>query len=290
MSERNFMGMLQAKWHEGKFVCVGLDSDLEKIPARVQGYDDEETLINFTCTIVDATKSYVCAYKPNMAFYEAVGASGFRALRHIINYIGKVAPDVPIIYDAKHGDIGNTNNGYVAAAFDLLGADAITINPYLGRQAMQPFLDRVDKGIIILCKTSNPGADEFQDLEVSTDWAPEGTIPLYQYVAMKVARDWNDNGNCLLVVGAPYPEDLGKVRAIVGDMPLLIPGVGFQQKEIPLEEQVRLVVANGKDSQGQGMIINSSRGIIFASSGDDFAEAARRETQHLHDQITVALD
>ena len=236
MSERNFMGMLQAKWHEGKFVCVGLDSDLEKIPARVQGYDDEETLINFTCTI------------------------------------------------------GNTNNGYVAAAFDLLGADAITINPYLGRQAMQPFLDRVDKGIIILCKTSNPGADEFQDLEVSTDWAPEGTIPLYQYVAMKVARDWNDNGNCLLVVGAPYPEDLGKVRAIVGDMPLLIPGVGFQQKEIPLEEQVRLVVANGKDSQGQGMIINSSRGIIFASSGDDFAEAARRETQHLHDQITVALD
>ena len=277
MSERNFMGMLQAKWHEGKFVCVGLDSDLEKIPARVQGYDDEETLINFTCTIVDATKSYVCAYKPNMAFYEAVGASGFRALRHIINYIGKVAPDVPIIYDAKHGDIGNTNDGYVKAAFDFLQADAITVHPYLGAEALQPFLARGDKGIIVLCRTSNPGAGEFQDLTVF------GQGPLYRVVAWRVASKWNKNGNCALVVGATYPDELHEVRGLVGDMPILIPGIGAQGGD--LEKTVRA----GKNSRGRGMIINSSRGIIFASSGEDFAEAARRETLKLHEAIRWCL-
>ncbi|MEK7171168.1 MAG: orotidine-5'-phosphate decarboxylase [Patescibacteria group bacterium] len=292
------MTMLQAKWDEGKFVCVGLDSELSKIPESAERSNDERTLFNFNRRIIDATKDLVCAYKPNIAFFEAEPDIGVYALERIIKHIRRVAPYVPVILDAKRGDIGNTNLGYVRAAFDYLCANAVTVHPYLGQEAMKPFLDRADKGIFVLCRTSNPGAGEFQDLEVRSPVAAgavhvvptsENSTPLYQYVARQVANEWNANGNCALVVGAPYPEDLGKVRSIVGDMPILIPGVGFQQKDTPLEEQVRLVVTNGKNNQNQGMIINSSRGIIFASSGPDFAEAARRETQKLHDAITLAL-
>ncbi len=304
MSNRNFRQMLEAQWSRGNFVCVGLDSEFGKIPKSARRSGKEcavsvvNTIITFNRAIVEATKDLVCAYKPNAAFYEAHGVEGLAALYWTIVDIHAIAPDVPVILDAKRTDIGNTNNGYVEMAFNYLGVDAITVHPYLGAEALKPFLDMADKGIIVLCRTSNPGAGEFQDLGITIDavtfqgLGPYGSrgvltqqIPLYQYVAYRVSRHWNKNSNCALVVGATYPQELRKVRGIVGDMPILIPGVGFQQKDIPLEEQVKQVVDAGKDSRGWGMIINSSRGIIFASKGPDFAQAARRETEKLRNLI-----
>ncbi|HEY4489866.1 MAG TPA: orotidine-5'-phosphate decarboxylase [Candidatus Paceibacterota bacterium] len=297
MSQRDFRELLQARWDEGKFVCVGLDSELGKIPKSVRMNDDVRTTIyGFNASIVSQTKDLVCAYKINIAFYEAHGVEGIEALRGTIVDIHSKAPYVPVILDAKRADIGNTNAGYVQMAFDYLGVDAITVHPYLGQEALQPFLDRADKGIIVLCRTSNPGAGELQDLLISvhgeeadtldhggivSGWvsSSEGQAPLYTHIAYQVSRSWNKNNNCALVVGATYPYELQDVRQIVGDMPILIPGIGAQGGD--LEATVRA----GKNSRGQGMIINSSRGIIFASSGEDFAEAARRETQKLHDAI-----
>ncbi|KAA0206472.1 orotidine-5'-phosphate decarboxylase [Candidatus Uhrbacteria bacterium] len=280
------MQMLEAKWAEGKFVCVGLDPVLEKlpksvtIPTHLRSRDIDErtaTIAAFNIAIVDMTKDLVCAYKPNAAFYEAYGAAGIEALAWTLYHIRHYAPDVPVIYDAKRADIGNTNAGYAKSAFDDLQADAITVHPYLGAEAMKPFLDRADKGVIVLCRTSNPGAGEFQDMLTTRDG------PLYVYVARQVARAWNTKGNCAVVVGATYPSELAEVRRIVGDMPILIPGIGAQGGDL------EAAVKAGRDSQGRGMIINSSRGILYASSGEDFAEAARRETQKLHDQITACL-
>ena len=260
----------------------------------------QKTIVAFNRAIVEATKDLVCAYKPNAAFYEAHGDEGICALQRTIADIHAIAPNVPVILDAKRADIGNTNAGYVDAAFGFLRADAITVHPYLGAEALQPFLARAEKGVIVLCRTSDPGTGEFQDLPVAID-SKEGkflaealgiepkmygyVVKLYQHVAYRVASEWNKNGNCALVVGATYPDELREVRGVVGDMPILIPGIGFQQKDVPLEEQVKQVVDNGKNSHGQGMIINSSRGIIFASKGTDFAEAARRETEKLRDLI-----
>jgi orotidine-5'-phosphate decarboxylase len=288
MNDRNFRQILEAQWAKGNFVCVGLDSEFSKIPgsARVGDNEDNEcevhkgnTIVAFNRAIVEATKDIVCAYKPNTAFYEAYGAEGISALHRTIADIHAIAPDVPVILDAKHADIGNTNAGYVDAAFDFLRADAITVHPYLGAEALQPFLARADKGVIVLCKTSNPGAGEFQDWDISGDVVPGGHMPLYKYVAHRVSHEWNKNGNCALVVGATYPEQLREVREVVGNMPILIPGIGAQGGD------VEKTVTAGKDSRGWGMIINSSRGIIFASKGADFAEAARRETEKLRNLI-----
>jgi orotidine-5'-phosphate decarboxylase len=272
------MQMLEAQWSRGNFVCVGLDSEFSKIPesARVGGNEcavhEGNTIVAFNRAIVDATKDIVCAYKPNSAFYEAYGAEGISALHRTIADIHTIAPNVPVILDAKRADIGNTNAGYVDAAFGFLRADAITVHPYLGAEALQPFLAQADKGVIVLCRTSNPGAGEFQDLSVNGE-------PLYRFVARCVANEWNKGGNCALVVGATYPDELREVRGLVGDMPILIPGIGAQGGD------VERTVTAGRDSRGQGMIINSSRGIIFASKGPDFAEAARRETEKLRDLI-----
>ncbi|OGG41015.1 orotidine 5'-phosphate decarboxylase [Candidatus Kaiserbacteria bacterium GWA2_50_9] len=241
------------------------------------------TVVAFNKANVEATQDIVCAYKPNFAFYIAHGDEGVAALNRTIVDIHIIAPDVPVILDCKDGDIGNTNAGYVKMAFDYCQADAITVSPYLGGEALQPFLDCKDKGIFVLCRTSNPGAGEFQDLRISTgpvmvDNDPPYR-PLYQIVAQNVAANWNKNGNCALVVGATYPDELRQVRELVGDMPILIPAVGAQGGD------VEKAVKAGKNSQGQGMIFNSSRGIIFASNGPDFAEAARRETLKLHTLI-----
>jgi orotidine-5'-phosphate decarboxylase len=296
---RNFMELLRAQWAKGNFVCVGLDSELGKIPEQVVSFyrEDNRSLVNaiipFNTAIIEATKDIVCAYKPNLAFYAAHGSEGIAVLHRAFTKIHEIAPDVPIILDAKVADIGNTNNGYVQMAFDYLQADAITVHPYLGAEALAPFLDRADKGVIVLCRTSNPGAGEFQDLEVRqrdhlSHLHPEDDQwePLYIRVARHVANEWNKNGNCALVVGATYPDELAEVRKIVGgNMPILIPGVGFQQKNVPLEKQVEQVVLAGGNVLGGGMIINSSRGIIFASKDADFAEAARRETEKLHNLI-----
>jgi orotidine-5'-phosphate decarboxylase len=266
-----FLEKLEYGWQRGSMVCVGLDSDYEQLPSIVKADQPvEEAILRFNCDIVDATHDLVCAYKPNAAFYEAQGADGLRALVRTIRYIHERYPGIPVILDAKRGDIGSTNLGYAQSAFDVIGADAITVNPYLGKEALAPLLARREKGIIVLAKTSNPGSGEFQDLPVGP--AQE---PLYQIVARHVARDWNSNGNCALVVGATYPGELRQVRALVADMPILIPGIGVQGGEIAA------TVAAGKDSRGRGMIINSARGIIFASRGSDFAGAARAATERL---------
>jgi len=284
MRNRNFMEMLSAKQGEGKSVCVGLDSELDKIPKVVQFlHRIGNTITVFNRAIVEATQDLVCAYKPNLGFYVAYGTEGLEALRVTISDIHDIASSVPVILDAKFGDIGNTSALYAQMAFDYLQADAVTVHPYLGVESLQPFLCRIDKGIFVLCHTTNPGAGEFQDLQIQM-----GPIlvndepmsrPIYQIVAENVAHKWNKNGNCALVVGATYPKELAEVRRIVGDMPILIPGIGAQGGD------VEKTVPASKDSRGQGMIINASRSIILASSGADFAEAARRETLKLHNLI-----
>lgn len=287
-----FMEKLQARWGEGKFVCVGLDSDYTKIPVEAGTYRWQR-IIGFNQAIVDATKDLVCAYKPNCAFYEEHGEDGERTLSCTCSYIRTQAPGVPIILDGKRGDIGNTNRGYVNMAFECFGADAVTINPYLGMEAMKPFLDRADKGVIVLCRTSNPGAGEFQDLPIEVpltrlaeglplvpEWLnalePAVSMPLYKHVAHQIRHHWNRNGNCGLVAGATYPDELMQIRRIVGDMPILIPGIGAQGGDL------EATVKAGVNSRGQGIIINGSRGIIFA---DD----PRAETLKLHQAINAVL-
>ena len=274
-STPTFVSRLEQCWKQDNFVCVGLDSDYNHIPESVKSLDSvEEALFVFNRDIIDSTYDLVCAYKPNAAFYEAQGDAGLRALTRTVRYIRETYTHIPIILDAKRADIGSTNLGYVKAAFDIIGVDAITVHPYLGKEALAPFLARREKGVIVLAKTSNPGSAEFQNLLVG-----ESQEPLYQVVARNVATTWNSNGNCALVVGATYPAELKKVRTIVGDMPILIPGIGAQGGE------VAATVIAGKDSHGRGMIIHSSRGIIFASQGPDFAQAARRATELLRAEI-----
>ena len=281
---RNFMEMVKAKWFQGKFVCVGLDSEYSKIPECIRNHDVKNSMSAFNRAIVDSTKDFVCAYKPNLAFYLAYGTIGLKALKKTVTYINRVAPDVPVILDAKLADIGNTNNGYVQGIFGYLRADAVTVHPYLGSEALQPFLDKKDKGIIVLCRTSNPGGGEFQDLQISNGTIPvQRNMQLYKYIASRAANEWNKNGNCMVVVGATYPEELREVREIVRDMPILIPGIGAQGGD--LEKSVHF----GKNSYGSGIIINSSRGIIFASSGSDFAQAASHETVKLNNSINEFL-
>ncbi len=248
-------------------LCVGLDPYLNQLPPCLKAEIDP--LFTFNKAIIDATADLVSSFKLNSAMYEADGAHGITQLQQTCAYLTQNYPDLPILLDAKRADIGNTNNGYISYAFDYLGTDAVTVQPYLGREAVEPFLDQADKGIIVLCRTSNPGAGEFQDLVVDGK-------PLYQHVAMQVATEWNANNNCLLVIGATYPDEIAAVRAIVGpDMWFLIPGIGAQGGNVQKTMQ----------AGGDHVIINSSRGIIYASTGDDYAEAARRESQKLRDEI-----
>ncbi len=276
MTGRNFRTLLEAQWDQKKFLCVGLDTDLEKVPEEIRQRGVYEGILSFNREIIEATKDIAGAYKPNTAFYEAHGDQGFAALRATIMYINEVAPQVPVILDAKRADIGNTNYGYTASAFDHLGADAITVHPYFGSEALEPFFERTDKGIIILCRSSNGGSGELQMLDVNGE-------PLYKIVARLTTEKWNTRGNCAVMVGATYLEELKEVRAIVGDMPILIPGIGAQGGDL------EKTVAYGKDSRGRGMIISASRAITYASKGDDFAEVARRRAQELHDAIIKAL-
>jgi orotidine-5'-phosphate decarboxylase len=237
-------------------VCVGLDSDAGKIPQGSQYL--------FNKKIIEATCDLVCSYKLNTAFYESIGHEGIKALKNTCDYLKDKYPEIPIIIDAKRADIGNTNKGYVQFVFTYLGADAVTVHPYLGEEAIRPFLDCKDKGIIILCRTSNPGAGEFQDLKV-------GKTPLYKIVAKNVVQRWNKNKNCMLVVGATYPDELQEVRKIVGDMTLLIPGIGAQGGDL------EATLKAGLNSKKQGLMINSSRGIIFAKNPRQEAEKLRNE-------------
>lgn len=270
-----FIRKLEKLWAKDKFLCVGLDPDYEKIPNSIKG-NVSDRIFKFNKAIIEATAQFVVAFKPNSAFYEAKGTPGLFALVQTVKYIKKNYPDIPVILDAKRADIGNTNNGYVTAAFDEIGVDAITVHPYLGREAIQPFLDRADKGIIVLVRTSNAGAGEFQDLKIGNKER------LYITIAKKIAKEWNGNGNIAMVVGAPYPDEIKLIRKAVGDIPFLIPGLGKQGGD------VEATVKAGMDSRTWGMIINSSRDILFASSGADFASAAGQKARELSEQINWA--
>ena len=260
-----FLDKLKNKWKEKKFVCVGLDKG---------NFEFDEQSSSSNKSIIDQTQDLVCAYKLNSAFYEVEGTAGLESLKKTVDYIHQKDPQMPVILDAKKGDIGNTNEAYAKATFDDLGADAITVHPYLGKESLQPFLQRADKGIFVLVKTSNPGAGEFQDLEVYDPERSRGVEgkPLYQIVAEHVAG-WGKN--VAVVVGATYPEDLKKIREIVGDLPILIPGVGAQGGDIKS-------LKNGLNSQGDGIIVSSSRGIIFADN-------PREATLKLINQIKLIL-
>lgn len=277
---QSFHQLLQKKWNDGKFVCVGLDPVYDKLPKFIHEKFDNvaDQIFYFNQEIIDATAHIVCAFKPNIAFYEAEDEEGMKALRATLEYLQKNYPDVPVILDAKRGDIGKTNLGYVKAYFDEMGVDALTVSPYLGKDALQPLLDRKEKGIIVLVRTSNDGAAEMQDLFVDTGKGLK--MPYYEYVASQVAEKWNDHGNCAVVAGGTYPDQLARIRIIIGDMPMLIPGIGAQGGNV--EE----VVKAGLNSKKQGIIINSSSAILYASAGDDFAEAAAQEAQRLHTEIT----
>lgn len=243
--------------------CAGLDSDFDKIPERFKTLEFPQ--FEFNKFIIEQTREHVCAFKPNSAFYEARGEQGMRELKMTVDYINKNYPDIVAILDAKRADIGSTNKGYVAAIFDWLGFDAVTLHPYLGKEALAPFLERHDKACVILCRTSNPGAGEIQDLEISGK-------PLWLILAEKVKKDWNENNNCMLVVGATYPEEMNVIRKAVGDMTFLVPGVGAQGGSV--EE----IIKAGINSERKGLIINSSRQIIFS---DD----PRKEAIKLKEEI-----
>jgi orotidine-5'-phosphate decarboxylase len=265
----NFVEAIGAAWRErNSLVCVGLDPDISKIPAHLR--DLKSPLFQFNRAIVDATADLACAFKPQMAYYSACRAEA--DLELTVDHIHRHHPGTPVILDAKRGDIGSTAEKYAEEVFDRYGADAVTVNPYMGGDTLKPFLDRAEKGVIVLCRTSNPGARDIQDLEVNGR-------KLYQIVAEKARNEWNRSGNVLLVVGATFPRELSEIRSIVGDMPLLVPGIGAQGGD------VEAAVTNGGTASGTGMIINSSRGIIYAGTGEDFAEAARLATITLRDQI-----
>lgn len=265
-----FSERLSAAWQAtNSLVCVGLDPEPKKFPDRFR--DAPGGIFEFNKAIVDATRDLVCAYKPQFAHYAAHGAE--TQLEHTIDYIKATAPNAIVILDSKRGDIGSTAEQYAQEAFERYGADAVTVNPYLGRDSVEPFLRHEDKGVIVLCRTSNPGAKDLQDLNVGPG------RKLYQHVAQTVAKEWNAAGNCMIVVGATYPEELAEIRRHTGDLPFLVPGVGAQGGD------VAKVMAAGKTAAGTGLVISSSRAILYASSGADFADAARQATTALRDSI-----
>ncbi len=275
MSQKTFTDKLNAQWLMKRFLMIGLDPDFSRLPISVtMNVSPEEAVFNFNKAIIDATHDLVLGYKAQNAFYEALGEAGHRALKRTSDYLKTTYPDLVTMLDAKRADIANSNAGYVTSAFEELGYDAITIHPYLGKEAVQPFLDCADRGIFVLVRTSNPGAAEFQDLIVDGE-------PLYMRVAKNVAATWNENGNCGVVVGATYPNELSDVRNAVGEMPILIPGVGAQGGD------ARKAYTLGKNSRGEGVIISVARSVIFASADDNFADAARNATRVVVDAIGV---
>jgi orotidine-5'-phosphate decarboxylase len=267
-----FVAELTRAWERNNsLLCIGLDPEIERFPRHILA--EASPIFHFNQAIVDATADLVCAYKPQFAHYAAYEAED--QLERTIEYIHRTYPGLPVILDAKRGDVGNTAERYAIEAFERYAADAVTVNPYLGGDALEPFLRRADKGVIVVCRTSNPAAGDLQDLET-------GGRKLYQVVAQLAAARWNARGNCLLVVGATYPRELAEVRALVGDMPLLVPGVGAQRGD------VAQVVQNGQTRHGTGLIISSSRSILYGSAGTDFAGAARAAAEALRTQINLS--
>lgn len=253
-------------------LCVGLDPDVAKFPESLKAQPD--AIFAFCKAIIDATASYACAFKPQIAYFAAIGAED--QLQAVCDYLKAHHPDIPLVLDAKRGDIGATAEQYAREAFDRYGADAVTVNPYMGFDSVEPYLAWADRGVIVLCRTSNPGGSDLQFLEVDGK-------PLYQHVAQLVAQKWNRNGQCALVVGATFPQEIAQVRAIVGDMPLLVPGIGAQGGDI------EATVKAGQTTNGTGMMINSSRAILYAKpQGDEsFSDAAARVARETRDAINA---
>lgn len=251
-------------------VCVGIDPVVEKLPSSIA--PAVGGFFEFAKAIIDQTSDLVCAYKPNSAFFEAHGEVGILQLKKICDYIG-AHTQVPIILDAKRGDIGNTNEGYAQFAFEYLGVDALTVHPYQGLGALSPFLKHDGRGIIVLCHTSNPEAAEFQEMIVDGK-------PLYMHVAQKCFEMYASNPNIAIVAGATYPEQLGELRQIVGDMNMLVPGIGAQGGATD-------VLKDGLTKMGKGIIVNASRSVLYASSESDFAQCARDETQKIRNQLNT---
>lgn len=256
----------------GSMLMIGLDPDPHRFPAELQGRPD--AIFEFCRAIVDVTAPYACGVKPQIAYFSAQRAED--QLEALCAYIQEHHPHLPIVLDAKRGDIGSTAEQYAREAYERYQADAVTVNPYMGFDTIEPYLAWRSKGVIILCRTSNKGGSDLQFIESKDD------TPLYLHVAGLVADHWNTNGQCALVVGATFPEEIAKVRERVGDMPLLIPGIGAQGGDIPA------TVAAGMNSRGTGMMINSSRAILYASGGDDWREAAALAARHTRDAINAA--
>jgi len=267
------MNPIAAKWNRrvdavDSLLCVGLDPVLEKLPTEFRAA--EHPFFAFNRWVIDQTAEHVAAYKPNVAFYEARGIAGYAELKLTAEYLRERYPEIVTICDAKRGDIGSTNQGYVTAIFDEMGFDSVTLHPYMGAEALAPFLERQDKACIILCRTSNVGSGEFQDLQCKGQ-------PLWMTVAEHVANEWDTDGNCMLVVGATYPEEMRRIRAVAPQTTFLVPGVGAQGGD------VNAVVGSGMINDGRGLIISSSREIIYAS---DPATAASK----VKDSIRLARD
>jgi len=268
-----FIEKLSAAWSaNNSLLCVGLDPDIAKFPSHLQQQPD--AIFTFCKEIIDATAATACAFKPQIAYFSALRAED--QLEAICDYLRANYPQIPIVMDAKRGDIGATAEQYAREAFERYGADAVTVSPYMGFDSVAPYLEWKDRGAIVLCRTSNAGGSDLQFLKVDG-------VPLYQHVARLVADKWNTNGQCGLVVGATFPQELAQVRSIIGDMPLLVPGVGAQGGDI------QATVNAGKTANGMGMMINSSRAILYAkpdqASGEDFAQAARRVAEETRDAI-----
>ncbi|WP_211443519.1 orotidine-5'-phosphate decarboxylase [Collimonas humicola] len=270
-----FIEKLSAAWRtNNSLLCVGLDPDIAKFPAHLQQQPD--AIYTFCKEIIDATAATACAFKPQIAYFSAMRAED--QLEAICAYLRENHPNIPIVMDAKRGDIGATAEQYAREAFERYGADAVTVSPYMGFDSVAPYLEWKDRGAIVLCRTSNAGGSDLQFLTVDG-------VPLYQHVARLVAEKWNTNGQCGLVVGATFPQELAQVRSIIGDMPLLVPGVGAQGGDI------QATVHAGKTANGMGMMINSSRAILYAkpdlAAGEDFAQAAKRVAQETRDAINL---
>lgn len=268
----SFARKLQNAWYtSNSLLMLGLDPDPARLPEALRGKPD--AIFKFCAAMVDACAPFVCGFKPQIAYFAAASAED--QLHALCDHIRTHHPSLPIVLDAKRGDIGATAEQYAKEAFDRYGADAVTINPYMGFDSAQPYLERQDKGVIVLCRTSNLGGADLQNLLV------EGT-PLYIKVAQMVSQKWNAHGQCALVVGATYPDEIQRVRDTVGpDMPLLVPGIGTQGGDIAATCHA------GCNPQGTGMMINSSRAILYASQGSDWQTAAAHVAQQTRDTINL---
>ncbi len=277
----SFLLSLNQAWQRtNSLLCVGLDPEPARFPAHLAGHKD--AFFEFCRAIIDATAPYVCAFKPQIAYFAAHRAE--EALEQLIEYIHTHHPGLLVILDAKRGDIGSTAQCYAREAFERYRADALTVNPYMGLDSIEPYLEYEDKGVILLCRTSNPGGSDLQNLTIQTtiNGSP-AEQPLYQYVAHLASQKWNQKGQIGLVVGATFPKEIAAVRHIVGEMPLLIPGIGAQGGDLSATVQA------GRNAAGTGMLINTSRAVLYASAKEDFAQAAADTARNMQLAINTEL-